>query len=195
MAESTIREDVIKIIMDIDGDDELEKLKKQLTGTKEETDKVGKSKGFDGLKKSIGVADNAAKKMLGTLGKVAAKTAKLTFKATAAGITAGATAVGVLAKQAVGAYSEFEQLKGGVDTLFGAKGTANVEEYTKLIGTSTDEIKKLQKEAGIAVDGIIGKDTTAAIEKKYKSLIDTQDMVLKMRIMLIKPLDYLQTNT
>lgn len=76
---------------------------------------------FKGLGGKIG-------KAVGTIGKVSA-----------AAIGAGATAVGALAKQAVSAYGEYEQLKGGVETLFGTQGMS-IEEYAKSVGKTTSEI-------------------------------------------------------
>ena len=70
-------------------------------------------------------------KALGTLGKV-------TAAGVVGGITAAGVAIGKLTKDAVGAYREYEQLVGGVETLFGAGGKS-LEEYAESIGKSTDE--------------------------------------------------------
>ena len=83
-------------------------------------------------------AENSAKhsgigKALGTLGKV-----------TAAGIAAGVTAAGAavvkLTKDAVGAYAEYQQLVGGVETLFGTGG-ANLRQYAASVGKTMYEAK------------------------------------------------------
>ena len=47
-----------------------------------------------------------------------------------------------LGKSAVEAYGNYEQLKGGVETLFGAKGAESVEEYAKMVGKSVKSVKK-----------------------------------------------------
>lgn len=60
--------------------------------------------------------------------------------ATVAGITAAATAVGALVKQSVEAYGDYEQLVGGVETLFGTGGQDLVE-YAKSVGKTTGEVK------------------------------------------------------
>lgn len=44
-------------------------------------------------------------------------------------------------KQALESYGEFEQLKGGVETLFGTGGL-NVEEYAKRVGKSVEEVQE-----------------------------------------------------
>lgn len=71
------------------------------------------------------------------MGGVAAKAGK----AIAAGLAAGATAVGVLAKQSLDSYADYEQLVGGVETLFGAGGKS-VEEYAASVGKSVDEVRR-----------------------------------------------------
>ena len=45
-----------------------------------------------------------------------------------------------IGKQAIASYGEYEQLVGGVETLFGARGAKTVEEYAKLMGKSVDEV-------------------------------------------------------
>ena len=59
-------------------------------------------------------------------------------KVTAAGMTAAAAGVAALSKQAVEAYADYEQLVGGVETLFGAQGQT-LEEYAVMVGKSVDD--------------------------------------------------------
>lgn len=49
-------------------------------------------------------------------------------KITAAGVTAASAGIAAIGKQAVESYAEYEQLAGGVETLFGAGGRS-LEEY------------------------------------------------------------------
>lgn len=112
------------------------------------------------------------KKMGSLLGKVAIKAGKALLKSTAL----AAAGVGVLVTGAVKGYSEYEQLIGGVDTLFGAGGQS-VEDFTASIGKSTAEIKAFQRANGLAVDGIIGPKTQAAIRKQYKAMSEASGMV------------------
>lgn len=60
--------------------------------------------------------------------------------ATGVGVAVGAAATGVslLTREAVSAYGDFEQLVGGVETLFGAGGMS-LEEYADSVGLSVDE--------------------------------------------------------
>lgn len=99
------------------------------------------------------------------LGKVAMQAGKALLKTTAL----AAAGVGVVVTGAVKNYAEYEQLIGGVDTLFGTGGKS-VDELTASIGRSRDEIKAFQRANGLAVDGIIGPKTQAAISKSYEAM-------------------------
>ena len=55
------------------------------------------------------------------------------------GATAGAAALGVLAKASISGYAEYEQLVGGVETLFGTNGKS-LEEYAADAGKTVDQI-------------------------------------------------------
>ena len=87
----------------------------------------------------IGVDDQASGKLKdlgGKLGnglKTAAKIGTAAVGAAAAGITALTTA-------AVNNYAEYEQLVGGVETLFGAGGKS-IEEYAASVGKSVEDVK------------------------------------------------------
>lgn len=55
----------------------------------------------------------------------------------------GAAAAGVsaLGTTAIKSYADYEQLVGGIETLFGAGGAASVQEYAKNVGKSVDEVR------------------------------------------------------
>ena len=57
-----------------------------------------------------------------------------------AALGAATTAVGVLVKQSVDAYAEYQQLEGGVKKLYGNMGLS-LEDYAKSVGKSVDEVK------------------------------------------------------
>ena len=80
-------------------------------------------------------------------------------KGVAVGVGASITAIGtglsVLVKNAVNNYAEYEQLAGGVDTLFGLS-EKEIQEMEKVYGKSFDKIKEE-----------MGGVTTAADEIKY----------------------------
>lgn len=95
-------------------------------------------------------ADEAGDKFekFGEIAKAAGKVAATAFAA------AGA-AVGALLKTSIEGYAEYEQLVGGVETLFGTGGKS-LEEYAESVGKSVDE----------AAD-------------EYKKLTNAQDTMLK----------------
>lgn len=72
------------------------------------------------------------------MGKVGANT----FKVFAAGATAAAAGVTAIGTAAVKGYADFEQLVGGIETLFGANGAKNVQEYADLVGEAVDDVKE-----------------------------------------------------
>lgn len=78
--------------------------------------------------------DDAEKKGEGFGGKLA-KGMGTAAKAIGAGLTVAASGVAVLTTQSVKAYADYEQLVGGVETLFG-NSYSSVEEYAEGIGSS-----------------------------------------------------------
>ena len=76
------------------------------------------------------------KKSIGKLGSIASKS----LAGIGTAVSAASVAVGKLSQEAINAYGEFEQLKGGVETLFGAGGM-EIEEYARSVGSSVDEVK------------------------------------------------------
>lgn len=67
-------------------------------------------------------------------------TAEWTAKGVAAATGVATTAVSALTKQSLDAYASYEQLKGGVETLFGAGGQ-NIYEYAEAQGKAVEDIK------------------------------------------------------
>lgn len=80
---------------------------------------------------------NRAKDMASSIGRGIGTV----FKAGAATIGVATTAVGAFGAQAVKSYAEYEQLAGGIETLFGAQGMS-LEEYAKKQGKAIDEVKE-----------------------------------------------------
>ena len=109
-----------------------------------------------GLQTIITKLTTIAKKAGGAVLTALKKVAGLSFKAVTAGITACVAAIGGLVTKSVQAYADYEQLKGGVETLLGAKGATNVKEYAEIVGKSVDEVKD-----------------------EYKSLSDSEKTVFK----------------
>ena len=126
----------------------------------------------------IGVDDQASNQIskitkgLGNGLKTAAKVGTAAVGAAAAGITALTTA-------AVNNYAEYEQLVGGVETLFTDSRTS-AEAFADSISGSADAIKEFQKANGLAVDGILGPKTMAAIEAKYGQMQEISTKAVDM---------------
>jgi phage-related protein len=81
-------------------------------------------------------AEDSGKKSGVNIGKAM----KTVAKATIAGVTAAAGAIGVLVKQSTAAYADYEQLVGGVETLFGAQGMS-ITEYAQSVGKNLGEVR------------------------------------------------------
>ena len=88
-----------------------------------------------GYEKGLEGAESKASSVGSAIGNGIGKIAKFT----AAGLAATTTAVTALVGSSVKAYANYEQLVGGVETLFGAGGQS-IEEYAKDVGKSVDEI-------------------------------------------------------
>lgn len=98
-------------------------------------------------------------------------------KVVAAGIGVGAAAIGALTKSALDGYADYEQLVGGVETLFGTGGQS-YKDYANSINQSTESIKEFQKQHGLVVDGIIGTNTATAMKKSYDQMQAAEKKVL-----------------
>lgn len=126
-----------------------EQVKKSVGDTTDEADKLKNS-----FKDISNTSFNKVTAGLKKVGSVAGTVAKTAVKTTAAGVGADATGVATLVGLSVRAYSDTEQLIGGVETLFGAGGRS-IEDYAKSTGKST-----------------------TAVKKKYESLMSAQKEVL-----------------
>ena len=98
--------------------------------------------------------ENAEKKG-STFGQKLKSAMGVGVKAIGAGIGAASTALAALTKNAIEGYADYEQLVGGVETLFGAGGQS-IQEYAKTIGT-----------------------TVAGAEDAYGKLMTAQETVLR----------------
>lgn len=77
----------------------------------------------------------------GTFGSKLQSAAKVGAKAFAAVSAAAATTVGAAVKESVESFGDYEQLVGGVETLFGANGAQSVTEYAQSVGKSVSEVQ------------------------------------------------------
>lgn len=99
---------------------------------------------FDGtLRFDTSIDNNGFKSGIGNLGKLAdagLKAVKGLAIASTAAVTAGTVALTKLTKAAISGYADYEQLTGGVETLFGAGGKS-IEEYAQSVGKSVESAK------------------------------------------------------
>lgn len=83
---------------------------------------------------------DAAEQQAGGFGEKLARGLGTAGKIAGSALAAGASAAAGLAKAAVDAYADYEQLVGGVETLFGTGGKS-LEEYAKSVGKSVDDAR------------------------------------------------------
>lgn len=91
------------------------------------------------MNESMKDATNSASKMSSVMKGIGSSAIKVGKGLAVAG-AAAATAVTALVLKSVGAFSDYEQLTGGVETLFGAGGRS-VEEYAQSVGKSVSDIQ------------------------------------------------------
>jgi len=109
---------------------------------------------------------------LGTVGKIAG-----------AGIAAAATGISVIGKQAVSAYADFEQLSGGIETLFGEDAPAvmkSAENAFKSAGLSANDYMDTAIQSSASLIASLGGDTKKAASLMDLSITDMADNVNKM---------------
>jgi hypothetical protein len=116
---------------------------------------------------------------LGGLGKV--------VSGVAAGITAAfsaaAVAVGAVTKQAVDAYADYEQLAGGVETLFkdaASKIAGYAEDAFYTVGISANEYMETVTSFSASLINALGGDTSKAADVANMALIDIADNSAKL---------------
>ena len=136
-------------------------------------------KGKDQFNGDIDESSSKAEKLSGKIGKGLVTAAKLG----AAAIGAAATAVGALTKTALNNYAEYEQLVGGVETLF--KDSADVVmQYAnnayKTAGLSANDYMETVTSFSAALLQSLGGDTEAAAKQADLAITDMADNANKM---------------
>lgn len=125
-----------------------------------------------GLETGVSKIGSVTKSALGSVAQVGA-----------AALAAGATAAAALTTQAVKAYADYEQLVGGVETLFkGAsdKVTANADAAYKTAGLSANEYMETVTSFSASLIQSLGGDTEKAAEIADRAIIDMSDNANKM---------------
>lgn len=123
------------------------------------------------------------KKVMGNVGKLATKTMSVIAEAALAASAAAATAVGVMAKEAISSYGEYEQLVGGVETLFGDSADViqgYAEEAFSTVGMSCNAYMETVTGFAASLVSSLDGDTATAAEKANTAVSDMADNANKM---------------
>lgn len=130
------------------------------------------NKGIDEVGQKTSGLGEKLKSGLTTAGKVAV-----------AGVAAGATAIGALGTKAVAAYADYEQLVGGVETLF-KDSQDQVMDYAnnayKTAGLFANEYMETVTSFSASLLQSLGGDTSAAADKANLAITDMSDNANKM---------------
>lgn len=129
-------------------------------------------KGLDDASDKASSFGSKAGKVFGTAAKV-----------TGAAVAAGATAVAGMVKSSVSAYGEYEQLVGGIETLYktsSADMLAYADNAYKTAGLSANEYMQTAIDSSAAMINSLGGDTAKAAEMTNMAIIDMSDNANKM---------------
>lgn len=83
---------------------------------------------------------SGAKEKFEKVGNAIKKSASVIAKATAGAFSGAAVGIAALTKKSADAYANYEQLVGGIQTLFGAGGKS-LEEYAKAEGKTVEQVR------------------------------------------------------
>ena len=131
---------------------------------------------FKAIGEALGKNLKSAAKMIGKAFTAVAKTAVVGFSAAAA-------AVAAVSKSALNAYADYEQLVGGVETLFGNasdKVLQNANRAFQTAGLSANEYMETVTSFSASLLQSVGKDTKKAAEYADQALVDMSDNANKM---------------
>lgn len=142
----------------------------QLTDELEKGSSVAQKYAFN-----IGSAGDAIKSGLATAGKVAA-----------VGITTAAVGISTLSGLSIKAYASYEQLVGGVETLFGAGGQS-IEEYAASVGKGVSDVED-EYNSMLAAQQTVLNNADAAFETAGLSANDYMETVTSFSASLLQGL-------
>lgn len=134
------------------------------------------------IDETANIAGKAKDKINGAFGKIGSA-AVTVGKTITAGLVAGATAIGALTKASIESYAEYEQLVGGVETLF--KDSSDVvmkyaENAYKTAGMSANNYMETVTSFSASLLQGLGGDTAAAAEYADMAITDMSDNANKM---------------
>lgn len=157
---------------------------------------VNNSEANQGIDETTDKAEDAAGKVKdlgdegdrteGKLGKAFSKmgsAAVAVGKTIATGLAVASTAVVAVGKAAISSYADYEQLVGGVETLFdesSATVIANAQNAYKTAGMSANEYMEIVTSFSASLLQSLGGDTKAAADKADMAITDMSDNANKM---------------
>ena len=157
---------------------------------------VNNSEANQGIDETTDKAEDAAGKVKdlgdegdrteGKLGKAFSKmgsAAVAVGKTIATGLAVASTAVVAVGKAAISSYADYEQLVGGVETLFdesSATVIANAQDAYKTAGMSANEYMETVTSFSASLLQSLGGDTKAAADKADMAITDMSDNANKM---------------
>lgn len=130
-----------------------------------------------------GEASSAGKSLGGKLGSGIVTGIKTTGIAVGAAVAAAGAAAVSLGKQAMSSYSQYEQLIGGVETLFGSSAeavTKNASNAFKTAGLSANEYMETVTSFSASLLQALGGDTEKAASYADMAITDMSDNANKM---------------
>lgn len=151
-------------------------------GIDEGTKKI-KSKAQETGKEVEDLADGSGNKASNSLARIATKGAKIAIAAASAAVVAGVGAVAALTKASIEQYATYEQMVGGVETLF-KNSSDQVMQYAKnaykTAGLSANEYMSTITGFSASLLQGLGGDTKKAAEIGNMAVIDMSDNANKM---------------
>lgn len=136
----------------------------------------------DAVSDAQSTANRGASGISNALGKIGG-VAKTVGKATAVGLGVASTAVVALGKSAIGAYANYEQLVGGVETLFKDSADTVIKNASKAYrtaGLSANEYMETVTSFSASLLQSLGGDTVKASEMADMAITDMSDNANKM---------------
>lgn len=142
-----------------------------------------KAEGAAGKVKDLGDEGDRSEGKLGKAFSKMGSAAVKVGKTIAAGLAVASTAVVAVGKAAISSYADYEQLVGGVETLFdesSATVIANAQNAYKTAGMSANEYMETVTSFSASLLQSLGGDTEAAAQKADMAITDMSDNANKM---------------
>lgn len=164
--------------------EESQRLGKELQAAAKEADSAKKAlDGFGDAAEESGEQVEDASKKVGGFGEKLKSGLSVAAKAAGAALAAAGAAVVSIGKQAIESYANYEQLVGGVETLFGESADA-VQKYAaeayKTAGLSANEYMETVTSFSASLLQSLGGDTQSAAEIADMAIRDMSDNANKM---------------